>query len=284
MKKFCLIAMLLAPVPALTQGLPDPVTILPGDLNGDSVVGTNDLMLLLSLWGIDYEEMLPCLNAQAVDFEGYEYDVVEIGSQCWFAENLRTAHYANGDPIPGNLDVEWTSTSSGAQTAYGEGVSEVYDGGGESVANLETYGRLYNWYAVDDSRGLCPSGWHVPTDGEWMTLEMELGMSSLEANSTGWRGTDQGAQMKSSTSDFPSWDGTNTSGFSALPGGQRYDFSEFFGGEGNVGYWWSSSPNGSSNAWYRRLGTGVVYSDFDYVTRNDVNLRAGFSVRCLRDE
>ena len=80
---------------------------------------------------------------------------------------------------------------------------------------------LYNWYAVDDARGLCPSGWHVPTDGEYMTLEMALGMSESEANDTGWRGTDQGTQMKSSPSDDPSWNGTNTSGFSALAGGSR---------------------------------------------------------------
>ena len=80
---------------------------------------------------------------------------------------------------------------------------------------------------VDDARGLCPSGWHVPTDGEFMTLEMELGMSESEANGTGWRGTDQGTQMKSSASDSPAWNGTNTSGFSGLAGGYRSYSGDF---------------------------------------------------------
>ena len=107
---------------------------------------------------------------------------------------MRNEHYANGDAIPGDLsNSEWENaddTNLGAQAIYNNDVS-----------NLADYGRLYNWYAVDDARGLCPSGWHVPTDGEFMTLEMELGMSESEANDTGWRGTDQGTQMKSSPGD-----------------------------------------------------------------------------------
>ena len=216
-----------------------------------------------------------CGGASTITFNGSTYDLVAIGSQCWFAENLRTEHYANGDAIPGNLtDSEWTSTSSGAQTVYGDG-SSLCGGDCDEVANLEAFGRLYNWYAVDDSRGLCPSGWHVPTDGEWMTLEMELGMSASDANSTGWRGTDQGAQMKPSSSDDPSWDGTNTSGFSALPGGWRRFYNGYFYDEGYNGYWWSASPN----EWYRMLGFNV-----DDVYRDNGSPRNGFSIRCLRDE
>ena len=209
-----------------------------------------------------------CTANDVVNMDGYDYSVVQIGSQCWFKENLRTALYANGDPIPNLTNGEWTSTTSGAQA--------IYD---NSDANLITYGRLYNWFAVADSRGLCPSGWHVPTDGEWMTLEMELGMTSSEANDSGWRGTDQGAQMKSSPSDSPSWNGTNTSGFSALPGGLRGDYYGYFGFEGYNGYWWSASPYGTSVAWVRFL-----YSDCDNVDRSLYSLRIGFSVRCLRDE
>ena len=220
-----------------------------------------------------------CGGAMSVTFDGHAYDLVAIGSQCWFAENLRTVHYANGDEIPGNLsDSEWSSMSSGAQTVYGEGSSSC-SGDCDEVANLEAYGRLYNWFAVDDSRGLCPSGWHVPTDGEWMTLEMELGMTSSEANSTGSRGTDQGAQLKSSPSDDPSWDGTNTLGFSALPGGLRGDDNGHFYNEWLYGYWWSASPFGTSHARSRYL-----YSDFDSVFRSYDYHGYGFSVRCLRDE
>jgi len=175
-------------------------------------------------------------------------------------------------------DSQWTSTSSGAQTVYGEGTSAVYNGSGDEVANLAMYGRLYNWYAVNDSRGLCPVGFHVPSDGEWMTLEMALGMTSAQANSTGWRGTDQGSQLKASSNDSPPWNGTNTSGFSALPGGYRGSNNGYFYLLGLDGYWWSSSPSGSY-AWYRALTSG-----YSGVHRNSLSdVRGGFSVRCVRD-
>jgi len=120
-------------------------------------------------------------------------------------------------------------------------------------------------------------GFHVPTDDEWMTLEMALGMTSEQANSTDWRGTDQGARLKASSTDSPSWDGTNSSGFSALPGGYRnFDYG-YFNYQGFHGYWWSSSPNGT-NAWNRNLNSGN-----SNVNRNNNNTRNGFSVRCVRD-
>ena len=211
----------------------------------------------------------PCSNELTVTFDGYTYDLVAIGDQCWFAENLRNEHYANGDVIPGELsNGEWSDaddTNLGAQAIYNNDAS-----------NLTDYGRLYNWFAVDDARGLCPSGWHVPTDGEYMTLEMALGMSESEANGTGYRGTDQGTQMKSSASDSPSWDGTNTSGFSGLAGGYRNDIGDF-GSEGYAGYFWSASANGTL-AWFRTLFGGSTE-----VNRYSSYRRYGFSVRCVRD-
>ena len=99
---------------------------------------------------------LECGGVSTVTYDGYTYDLVAIGDQCWFAENLRNEHYANGDAIPGDLsDVSGRSTTNGAQ-------ARLYNNDVQS--NLADYGRLYNWYAVDDARGLCPSGWHVPTD------------------------------------------------------------------------------------------------------------------------
>ena len=210
-------------------------------------------------------ESLPC---NSVTFDGHTYDVVQIGDQCWFAENLRNEHYTNGDGIPGELsNSDWSTTSEGAQAIYNNDTS-----------NLAGYGRLYNWHAVYDSRGLCPSAWHVPTDEEFMTLEMELGMSESEANVEGpiWRGTDQGTQMKSSASDSPAWDGTNTSGFSGEAGGNRKDYGDF-SGEGGFGEFWSTSAAGT-NAMRRELGggnTGVV--------RGNKSQQHGFSVRCVRD-
>jgi uncharacterized protein (TIGR02145 family) len=214
-----------------------------------------------------------CGGASTVTFDGHTYALVGIGTQCWFAENLHSDNYRNGDAIPGDLNnSQWTSTGSGAQTVYGEGTSTVWVGSDDEVANLATYGRLYNWYAVNDSRGLCPSGFHVPNDGEWMTLEMALGMTSSQANSTGWRGTDQGAQMKT-----PSWGGTNSSGFSVLPGGYRDPVSGNFSDQGNAGNWWSSSPEGIG-AWFRYLNSGS-----SRVHRTSYPARFGFSVRCVRD-
>jgi uncharacterized protein (TIGR02145 family) len=208
-----------------------------------------------------------CGGASTVTFDGHTYALVGIGTQCWFKENLRSDNYRNGDAIPGNLtDSQWTSTGSGAQAVYNN-----------DPANLASYGRLYNWYAVSDARGLCPVGFHVPTDSEWMTLEMALGMTSAQVNGTGWRGTDQGAQLKASSNDSPPWNGTNSSGFSALPGGGRDYGSGFFYYLGYSGYWWSSSPSGS-NAWYRYL-----YSGSSNVARSNDDVRDGFSVRCVRD-
>lgn len=91
----------------------------------------------------------------SVEYDGHNDATVQIGNQCWFAENLRSTIYANGDVIPGNLsDSEWIWSDVGAQAFYDNNPSNQF-----------AYGRLYNWYAVNDERGLCPSGWHVPTDG-----------------------------------------------------------------------------------------------------------------------
>jgi uncharacterized protein (TIGR02145 family) len=190
-----------------------------------------------------------------IGYNGYDYTTVQIGVQCWFAENLRTTQYADGSSIP-EVTSGWTSTYNGARVAYNNAGS-----------NLLTYGYLYNWYAVDNAAGLCPTGWHVPTDAEWTELTDFLGGASVA-----------GGKMKSSASDSPAWDGTNSSGFSALPGGNRYDHNGYFYDVGLGGYWWSSSPNGSYDAWLRNL-----YSGSDGLYRDDDGLRNGFSVRCVRD-
>lgn len=198
----------------------------------------------------------PCANELTVTFDGYTYDLVAIGDQCWFAENLRTEHYANGDAIPSALsNDEWSSTTSGA--------TAVYD---ENASNLETYGRLYNCYAGNDPRGLCPSGWHVPTSGEWTVMTDHLGGSSVA-----------GAAMKSSATDMPAWNGTNSSGFSGLPGGRRVYNSGSFSNAGGYGFWWSSSVNSNGQGSDRHLSSAANV----WGTNN--NQHWGFSVRCLKD-
>ena len=216
----------------------------------------------------------------SVHYDGHFYATVAIGSQCWFKENLQTTVFADGSSIPADLDdAAWSTTTAGAVTVYGDGTSNVNNNNSnnDEVANLANYGRLYNWYAVDDASGLCPSGWHVPTDSEYMTLEMELGMSSTDADiSAQWRGTNEGEKLKSSSGDAPPWSGTNTSGFSGLPGGNRVQPGDFMWG-GNNGYFWTASPRGT-NAWYRKFEGGR-----DNIYRNYTVKGAGLTVRCVWD-
>jgi uncharacterized protein (TIGR02145 family) len=237
-----------------------PTATCASDLNGNGAVEIQDLLILLSefatLCPVPEPIAIACGDLSSVSFDGYSYPLVAIGSQCWFQENLRSDNYRNGDPIPGGLsDAEWTSTTAGAQAVYNE-----------DPANLELYGRLYNWYAVNDARGLCPTGWHVPSDGEWTELENELGGASIA-----------GTALKSSSNDVPPWDGTNSSGFSALPSAHRNDETGNFVDLGNACSWWSHSPN-AQRAWMRD-----VFNNQPHIGRASYQLSYGFSVRCLRD-
>ncbi len=190
-----------------------------------------------------------------VSYQGYDYATVLIGDQCWFAENLRSENYENGDAIPSGLsNGEWSS-AFGATTVYGDNAS-----------NLETYGRLYNWYAVDEARGLCPSGWHVPTDGEWTQLINLFGGHPAA-----------GPSMKASPEDNPGWNGTNASGFTGLGGGLRYDSGGYDSLGGN-GSFWSSSLHTGNFAWFRNLNIWEPN-----VQRHFRELTSGLSVRCIQD-
>ena len=222
-----------------------------------------------------------CGGLWSVAYEGYTYDLVAIGDQCWFAENLRTEVYANGDSLIADLTYsEYQTTVEGAMYIFGDysgdwewGCQHFSPDGDacDTTWALEEYGYLYNQYAVLDGRGLCLSGWHVPTDGEWMTLEMELGMAESEADNNGWRGTDQGMQMKSTFGWRENANGSNSSGFSGLAGGSGYENNA-----GTYGSWWTSTTSGGAK--YRALS----YS-FSTVRRFNSAMYAGKSVRCVRD-
>ena len=132
----------------------------PADINLDGCVQLNDLLDLLSAYGDCGAEESAWQCGDPFEYQGYDYETVQIGEQCWFAENLRAENYRNGEAIPaGFSNSEWAETAEGAVS--------VYDG---DMANLSTYGRLYNWYAVHDDRSLCPNNWSVPSDGEWTSL------------------------------------------------------------------------------------------------------------------
>ena len=208
-----------------------------------------------------------------VSYQGYDYATVLIGEQCWFAENLRCENYENGDAIPSNLsDSEWQNTTSGAVTVYGEDgvcthVSPDIDAC-DPAQSLNEYGRLYNWYAVDDARGLCPSGWHIPSDGEWTSMIDFLGGQLIA-----------GGKMKTTYGWYDGGNGTNSSGFSGLPGSNRsIPIGEFAGG-GERGYWWSSTNYFGPYAYHR-----YMFHDHDgFIARGTEHMESGRSVRCIQD-
>ncbi|MDD5529512.1 MAG: FISUMP domain-containing protein [bacterium] len=193
------------------------------------------------------------------DADSNHYAVVQIGTQVWMAENLKTTKYRNGTSIPNVTDgAQWGSLTTGAYCNYNN-----------IPAECDTYGHLYNWYAVADIRHICPVGWHVPSDNEWTILtdyldgEAAAGGRMKENCTTLWAGTNTGA--------------TNGSGFSALPGGSRSCYDGVSYDMGLYGYWWSAVECGP-NAWDRYLG----YHDVDVHRYYDLK-EYGFSVRCVKD-
>ena len=235
----------------------------PSDTNFDGCVSMTDLLDLLSVFGTCNEILWSC--GDPLEYQGYGYETVQIGEQCWFAENLRSENYENGDAILSNLsDSEWQGTTSGAVAMYDEDPS-----------NVETYGRLYNWYAVNDTRGMCPGGWHVPFDLDWITLEVSLGMDLEDANATGWRGTNQGAQLKATSGWLDGGNGSNLSGFSAMPGGNR-DYWGAYYHAGTTATFWTGTIDQSAS-WVRRI---ELDERIERYTSSHPN---GWSVSCIKE-
>ena len=213
-------------------------------------------------------------NATACIIEGNEfthildkrdnktYKVTKIGDQCWFAENLAYT-------TPECLNATWTSTAP-------YDACRVNGGAGWDKDEVKyQWGSAMNGATTEGAQGLCPAGWTIPTDNEWKTLEMYLGMTQEQADLTdAWRGTNQGEQLKSTN---PSWGGTNTVGFNAMPVGDRITMGTL-NNVGSFDFWWSSSPSGSS-AWIRGLNSSDAT-----VYRITVSQAFGFSVRCILGE
>ncbi|MBW6480577.1 MAG: T9SS type A sorting domain-containing protein [Bacteroidales bacterium] len=199
-------------------------------------------------------------QAQTVtDYDGNVYNTVAIGTQVWMAENLKVTHYRNGDSIP-NITVasQWSNLTSGAYGIYNNDSSYA-----------TTYGLLYNWFAVTDTSGICPTGWHIPTDAEWTTLTDFLGGVNVaggkmkEIGTTHWTSPNTGA--------------TNSSGFTGLPGGVRSSNGYFYS-INDYGYWWSSTEASTTMAWRRHLYAYNAKIDVGYSYKT-----YGYSVRCIRD-
>ena len=197
------------------------------------------------------------------DIDGNTYHTVSIGNQVWLKENLRVTRYNNGDVIPNvTEDLQWSSLTTGAWCYYDN-----------DDQNNAVYGKLYNGFTVMDKRNICPKGWHIPSDDEWTELETATGSPApggalKEGGMTHWNSPNTGA--------------TNTTGFTALPGGFRGAYGGFLsGGVSSVGInglWWSDSVYDDMSLWIR-----VLDYLFDGFTRQDGHKGAALSCRCLKD-
>jgi uncharacterized protein (TIGR02145 family) len=210
---------------------------------------------------------IPADTTLITDIDGNSYPTVKICNQTWTKKNLNVSRYRNGDIIPQVTDpTQWANLTTGAWCYYNN-----------DSANGAVYGKLYNWYAVNDPRGLAPEGWHVPSDGEWNKMTKCLD-ATVDTTAEGWLGTTIGTQLKSTYGWFNGGNGSNTSGFTALPGGFRYDFGLF----SHIGFydnWWSTSDDGYSAAWFH-----AVLHDLSGVRRGNPPKKNGLYIRLIKDE
>jgi uncharacterized protein (TIGR02145 family) len=218
------------------------------------------------------------------DIDGNAYATIEIGTQVWMAENLKVSHYPDGTPITQISDeAEWNDMTPDVQAyCWYNNLTEYSD----------TSGALYTWAAAMNGelssdtvpsgvQGVCPDGWHLPSDAEWKILEMFLGMTQADADNYDWRGSDEGGQLKEtgfSNWAFPNTGGSNSSGFTTVPGGFRSAKGVFYSVDQNAAFWSSKAEEGLDNAWYRTL-----HYDREQVYRQYNDMRLGLSVRCLKD-
>ena len=212
--------------------------------NGNAVSETIELLLMVT------------------DIDGNVYSTVQIGSQIWMSENLKVTHYRNGDAIPEVTDNStWVGLNTGAWCNYNN-----------NTGNGTIYGHLYNWYAVDDPRGIAPEGWHIPSDNEWQTLVDYLGGSSVA-----------GGKMKETGTthwNWPNTGATNESGFKALPGSYRSPNDGNFYSIGYLADFWSSSEYSNYDVWVwdRRM-----FHNSTEVARETMPKDGGLPIRCVKD-
>jgi len=192
------------------------------------------------------------------DSDGNVYHTVIIGSQVWMVENLKTTHYRNGDLVTNAVDnYEWEKLLSGAWCDINN-----------NSPNAAIYGHLYNWYAVNDPRGLCPAGWRIATDADWAVLAEFLGGEQVS-----------GGKLKETDTLFwhsPNTGATNETFFSALPGGSRQPDGPFWY-FGYYGLWWTSTAENSEFAFYRSLSF-----DNTALFKNHFRKKCGLTVRCIK--
>ena len=218
-------------------------------------------VLILSLLALVIISFGGSLGEVIKDREGNMYKIVKIGDQVWMAENLNVSTFRNGDSISEAQSIkDWVVLGSKRQPAWCYYQNDPENG--------KKYGKLYNWYVVNDPRGLAPEGWHVPTDAEWQKLIDYLGGGSVA-----------GGKMKDTTNwSSPNTGATNESGFSALPSGSRDFGGGSYNNAGSSAYFWSSTEIIRDYAWHWNLD---YFNAGAYL--HNINERYGFSVRCVKD-
>jgi len=198
------------------------------------------------------------------DIDGNLYHIITIGTRGWLMENLKVTRFNKGDSVPEVTDdIEWGALKKGARCSYDK-----------NPFNAETYGLLYNWYVVGDTRNICPVGWHVPSDSEWQSMIDFLGGALIAGGKLKATGT---LEMGTGLWNSPNTVATNESGFTALPGGSR-GVSGGFSNLSSNAYFWSSTPD-QTHVWDRELS-------FKYgnVERYSVSKENGYSIRCIKDK
>ena len=221
-------------------------------------------VFVTSCYSIDQKKSEPSHMTSNVitDYDANQYATVKIGNQIWMAENLKSLHYSDGTKI---------------KEVY------TYD---DDEKNISTYGRLYTWEAVVNKSGICPQGWHIPTDAEWKDLERYLGMAAEDIEDTGWRDTEsEGVKLKKFETDFLwikySKRGVNTSGFAAIPAGVRTPKGKYMGLNKYADFW-TATKFDSEKAWNRSLVWMGFHPGKAKVYRNRSPKTWGFSIRCVK--
>lgn len=264
---------------SVSQSLTAPMLLGSAAMEGFGTVSVNYQSAVLTLGGNSAEptRLTPAtakVDQTCKDADGNMYKTVEIGSQTWMAENLRTTRYRNGEQIFSDESVDWYFASRGAYCAYDK-----------KASNTPIYGLLYNWFAVNDSRGLCPMGWHIPTEHEWQLLIGYLGGEERA-----------GGPLKSTNKwEAPNFGATNKSGFNGLPSGYRSSFvpsamlgwNEGFTDIGEYAHYWSITPhhNTFTNQWtpeWEAISLSLDNKTSDAKLLN-YDFKYGLSCRCLKD-
>jgi uncharacterized protein (TIGR02145 family) len=233
------------------------------DTDFDGCVGINDFLIHLSNFGSGCGSEPAWACGDPLEYQGYEYETVQIGEQCWFAENLRAENYRNGENILGGVSAsDWDLLAEGAAAIYGEGSSAVANGNEDAFSNLSAHGRLYNFFAVSDERSLCPYGWQVPS-----TVDFEVLLEEVETTDT--------------LKGFES-----SSGFNATFGGRRTGNGSFIYESVQAGYWTQAEnidfPGDSFN-YILGQNESVHYPNSLSGVWDSTCMKVGFSVRCIKD-